>query len=908
MALTPERRRRIEEIFDAVLDAPAPERDTLLDAACAGDAALRDEVLSLLAAHEVESPALEEIVRRAAADLVDGAALAERIGPYRLERELGRGGMGLVYLAERADGHYRRRVAIKLVRGSIDRPELRRRFEAERRILAALDHPNIAHLLDGGITRDGTPYLVMEYVNGLPVDEYCDRMRLTIGERLRLFATIARAVHHAHRNLVVHRDLKPSNILVAADGTPKLLDFGIAKILDPGLIDSTLPLTGTGMRLMTPEYASPEQVRGEPVTTASDVYSLGVVLYELLTGHRPFRHDGRPGFELERQILEREPTRPSALIARARGEAPEGGWSAGRASQARRASPQRLRRQLAGDLDRMVLMALRKEPERRYASAEQMAEDVERYLAGQPVVAHTDSRWYRARMFVRRHRMETLAVGIITLSLAGGGGAAAWQARLAGRERDRAEAALARTQAALRESQAVSAFIIDLFEASDPSEARGDTVTARDLLARGERRIAELSAEPAAQARMLDAVGLVYENLGMYERAQAHMERALALRRRAHGEMHLDVAASLNHLAVVVRRRGAFERADTLLRQALAIQRRMLGERHPQIAETIANLAYVTSTRGDGAAAESLYRASLEMRRLTLGPDHPLVATSLRYLGAARERRGDYDGAERDFREALALRQRVLGASHPAVASTMLDLADLLAAHRHAFSEAERLYLEALAIQRRTLGDVHAEVGGSLGRYAWMLGLRGDHAAAVARFREALAVKRRVFGTEHPLVAEAMDHLAGELLRAGRTEEAEALWLRSLAMERRLYGERHPVVAGTLTGVASLHLARGEHARADSLMREALAMRRAAFGERHPLIAITLRLHGDVLTARKQYAAAESLYLRALDIIHEQYGDRQRDVRDIHGSLAALYDAWGRPADARRHRDIAERG
>src|SRR5262245_28667108 len=404
---SPERWRRVKDLFGAALDLPPSEREVILEAAAGEDAALAAEVRRLLAAHEKEGTFLEEIVAGEGRILLergeDASAAGRRIGPYELLEPIGRGGMGSVYLARRADKEFEERVAIKLVRPGAFSEQALRRFRFERQTLANLSHPGIARLLDGGTTEDGVPYFVMEHVAGLPIDEFCGARDLPLEERLRLFRDVCDAVQHAHRNLVVHRDLKPSNILVTGDGRVKLLDFGIARLL-PEAGEQPPGLTRTFERVMTPEYASPEQIRGEPVTTGSDVYALGVLLYRLLTGEHPYRFESERPSDIERVVCEQEPRRPSTAVGRGTPPAPERGTA-------------RLRRRLRGDLDNIALKALQKEPARRYGSADQLSEDVGRYLRGEPVQARRVTLAYRASKFVRRHRVGVAAASLAVVSL-----------------------------------------------------------------------------------------------------------------------------------------------------------------------------------------------------------------------------------------------------------------------------------------------------------------------------------------------------------------------------------------------------------------------------------------------------------------------------------------------------------
>ncbi|HYG63748.1 MAG TPA: serine/threonine-protein kinase, partial [Thermoanaerobaculia bacterium] len=528
----PERWRRIDGLFAEALELPPDERQGFLAAACAGDDELRSEVESLLAADAegeegaafLEQPAGEWL------DLDEAGGPERRLGPYRLLRRLGAGGMGSVYLARRDDGLYEREVAVKILRSGLEGTGALHRFLAERQILARLEHPGIARLYDGGRTTGGRPFLVMELVDGLPLDEYCDRHRLGVEERLRLFVRICAAVQHAHQNLLVHRDLKPANILVTAEGEPKLLDFGIAKRLGPESADGadgSGPVTRTGLRVMTPSYASPEQVRGEAITTASDVYSLGVLLYELLAGRSPYRIAGGLPHEVERAICDDEPERPSQALLRISGDRPPEEIAAARGTR-----PQALRRRLRGDLDTIVLEALRKEPRRRYGSAARLAEDIERHLRNLPVAARPDSLLYRTRKLLRRRRAAAIAVTLGALLALGFVLSLVEQGRRLARERDKARYALS--------------FLVEAFKNADPYHTRGRRLTAEEVLEQGAARVArDLHGRPEVQAAVLDAIGEVYLGQGRADAAAPLLERALAMRRQDPGAAPADLANTL---------------------------------------------------------------------------------------------------------------------------------------------------------------------------------------------------------------------------------------------------------------------------------------------------------------------------------------------------------------------------
>jgi serine/threonine-protein kinase len=759
-----------------------------------------------------------------------------RVGPYRLVREVGRGGMGSVYLAERDDDHYRQQVAVKILRRGLDTDELVRRFVAERQILATLQHPHIARLFDGGVTSDGRPYYVMEYVDGEHLDVYCDRRQLSIDARLALFCLVVRAVQHAHRNLVVHRDLKPSNVLVTADGEVKLVDFGIAKLLDPDASPDVVPLTRTGLRLMTPEYASPEQMRGACITTATDVYGLGLVLYELLSGRRPHRLRGRSASEAERIILTEEPPRPSAAVM----QSEEVQWDGvpvhitpEQIAAARGLHAERLCRKLRGDLDRIVLCALRKEPDRRYQSAAQLADDIERYLKGKPVAARGDSVAYRARKFAIRHVWGAAASVSFVLLLAGYAATVTMQAR-------EVRAALDQARLEAEKAEQVTAFTMGLFETGGPSTLQTDSMTVRDLLSRGVERAERLGGQPATQAQLFDVVGRVYQNLGEYGKAQPFLERALELRRHTLGARHPATAESLDHLAGLLLARGRYSAAESLYRDALALQRAVLGEPHAKIARTLAGLGSLLQERGDYVGAERLAREALEMRRTLYGPEHPEVAQSLGSLAFTLQLQGRYGEAEPLFRDVLAMRRHLFGDEHPEVATAMSNLG-LLLVQRGQLAPAESLYQASLALRRRLLGNEHPDVAASIGLLGVLLRREGDIAGAESTYHAAIALARRSLGAEHPNLAHSLNGLALVLRDKGDLRGADSLFHEVLAIRRRVLGDEHPAIATSLFQIGVVRQEEGDVPAAESLLLQSLQMRRKLLGDAHPQVAESAR-------------------------------------------------------------------
>ncbi len=780
--MNPERWQRIEEIFRTAVDRPAAERDTYLTRVCDGDEELRREVLSLL-----ERDNAEDFIRNPIASVAMSFTAkskddltGERVGPYRVARLIGRGGMGDVYEAERDDEQFRQQVAIKIIKRGMDTDFVRDRFLRERQILASLDHPHIARLFDGGATPDGSPYFVMEFVAGEPITTYCRHRQLLVNDKLKLFRKVCSAVQHAHQKLVVHRDLKPSNILIAEEGEPKLLDFGIAKLLSPDLSQAHTR-TETALRLMTPEYASPEQARGQAVATTTDVYSLGVVLYELLTERRPHEFKTYSPAEIERAICDTEIEEPSKVVGRMTGAAT------------------RLSRQLAGDLDNIALMAMRKEPERRYPSVEQFSEDIRRYLAGLPVVARKDTFGYRAGKFVRRHKAGVAILALLIVLVV----AMAVQSVRIARERDRAnqEAATA---------QAVTKSLVAMFEFADPGKARGNVITARELLDQGaEKVVRELKDQPVVQAKLLDTIGLLYQSIGLYDREQPLLEEALKLRRQTLGDEHPDVAASLDHLGEVARLKDDHARSESLFREALAMRRKLLGAESMDVAVSLNNLALVLQERGQYDEAERLHRESLEMRRKLLGQEHLEVAISLNNLGLTLYARGRSDEAEQMFRESLAMRRKLLGPDHHQVAWSMTNLAARL--HRKGqLEEAERLHREALAIRRQWFGEDHPETVHTLGALASVLRDKGDCRAALPLFEEAISRGAALLGPDHLAVAGDRSASAPCLTRLGRYLEAEEQLLAAHTRLQTALGQQHWQTKLSLRRLAELYEAWGK--------------------------------------------------------------------------------------------------
>ncbi len=788
--------------------------------------------------------------------------MGRRIGVYRIVRQIGQGGTSQVFLAERADGQFTQQVALKLLRPGHDSEIDQVRFRAERQILASLNHPNIARLLDGGVTDDGLPYLVMELVDAQPIDTYCETRILTLRQRLGMFLTVAEATQYAHRNLVVHRDLKPSNILVTSDGQVKLLDFGLAKLLEPAADDARPALTT--QRWMTPEYAAPEQIRGLPATTLTDVYQLGVVLYELLSGKLPFGTRQESAFELERAILERDPVAPSVEASRPK---------------------------LRGDVDAIVLKALRKEPEQRYASVEALRDDIGRHLAGMPVRARQSNAGYRAFRFVRRHRLSVAAAATLLMLLSG------YAVTLTLHNR-RVSATLARVEHEKTKAEASAQLLVGLFNPTVSGFGPGDTISAQELLVRGERQAEELRGEPLAQAQLLTVLGTIHYNMRDFHRAQAMLERALALRRSGSSE-DVDVADNQFQLGMVARDLGEYGQARELFTNALRTQRRFLGEEHPKVAETVLRLSLLGNPVDSAIATD---RRTLALTRGVHGPEHPDVAETMLRLGSSLRRKGMHDEAEVLHRESLAMRKRLNASDHRNIARHIFHLAITLK-HRGKLAESEQLHRSLLAMEERRYGPDRLQVSGALRTLAGVLMLKGAYDEAEQLARRDLAIRLRTFGDQHVDYGVGLFLVADVLRAKGQLREAEALRRRELEILRNAYGATHSSVAGSLHNLALLLMDQGRYAEAEQMLLEAKSIRDRQFGPESPLAALVLPAQARLARERRDYAAAESLLGRALSLLKAGgFTDLAEDVQRVHQELLVLYEAWGKPDQAAEQR------
>lgn len=847
--------QRVRALAEEAWEMPdAGERDAFLDRECDDqdfdDQGLKREVEALLAADDDSEDFFTKLAERSGLARDDGSApdLSGRtVGSYRLLEPLGRGGMGVVYLAERADGEFEQRVAVKLLAMGVSTPDARQRFLVERQILAGLEHPSIAQLFDGGVAEDGTPYFVLEHVEGERIDRWCDRQNLSIDERLRLMIQVCEAVEAAHRQLIVHRDLKPSNVLVTDDGRPKLLDFGVAKVLSDSQSRHTVSgVTGSQGAPLTPAWAAPEQLSGAAVTTATDTHALGALLYLLLTGVPPHNIEDTSPTALAAR-LETEPVTPSRRLASLSIDEQTD------IAADRNTTPGNLTRALQGDLDAVVSRALAPDSGRRYGSAGDLADDLRAHLASHPVSARPPSRAYRVSRFVTRHRLGVTAATTVTVTLLAGFGAALWQARVAAAERDVA-------QSERIKAQRVTDFTLGLFDAANPES--GETLTARELLDEGFERIDEMEQDPLARADMLAVIGAAYARLQQYNEGEEAARRELALRLQHQDPSAPEVAIAYSSLGQMLSHRGEIERAEELLLKAVELdETHFAGIDREDSIWNIVNLVRHYERQNQLEQAEKWGERGLAMARRLWGNDHLQVATLLASQGLLAARRLDYAGAEALYRESLEIKIAHIGEEHPDVASSLHNLG-------------------FIAMNAGNLADGESYL------------------------RRALELKSRLYGEDNSSTGATLGVLGRLLLQTGRLDQAEEALLKSIEIRSEPYGRRHPQVLPPLQFLADLELERRAFAAAESFLNEALTIAHETLGEHSFHHTQIWRRFAELRQVQDRPQDAVVAYRNELASL-EATGDPDRRWIEPLSALARLL-AESDPAEARESLEQAE--
>ena len=870
-----ERWQRIQNVFHEAVTVPQSEQPAFVKTACGGDEELIAEVSAMLAQDSGAPTLLDQgLADVAEKTLATPAALVSKeIGPYRISRLLGEGGVGVVYLADRQD--LGAQVAIKVLRDAWISPSRRERFATEQRTLAQLNHPLIARLYDAATMDDGTPYFVMEYVEGIPLTEYCRKNDSSIVQRLQLLVSVCEAVQHAHANAVIHRDLKPANIFVKHDGTIRLLDFGIAKQLES--FDLKVEQTMTGLRLMTPAYASPEQVLGDRVGVGTDVYSLGVILYELLTGELPFDLSGLTPAEATSIVTEHEPARPSVAVNRA--------WSS--KSDADRPS---LNRESWADLDVLCLTAMHKDPQRRYQSVEALVRDINHYLKGEPLEARADTLRYRTAKFVRRHRTAVASVAMVGIVIIGL--VAFFTVRLA-RARDAAMAEAARTQR-------IQQFMANLFEGGDEAAGPSDSLRVMTIVDRGVQQARSLTSDPKIQAELYANLGAIYQKLGKLDQADSLLQSALDARKSIFGPDSPEAAESLIALGLLRSDQAHLDQAEQLTRQGLEIDRRHFPARHPAMAKALLAYGKVLAQRGSHDQALQTLNEAVQIESApSIAPSD--LADSLSTLADAQYMAGHYPAADSLYRRVLEIHRKLYGEHHPAVAGDLENLAAIQQDLGY-YSESEGFARQALEINEAYYGKNHPKTAGILTTLGRSLQYEKKYDEAEGALQRALAIQERVYGPVHPAVAETINELGNIADMREHLDEAEARFRRVVEIYRSIYGDHHYVVAIALSNTATVYMDKKDYPHAEQIFRDVVRRLTETLSADNVNTGIAHIKLGRTLLREKRYKEGQAETLSGYDILSKQTSPNTSFVRAARKDLIADYEGMGHPEEAEKYR------
>jgi serine/threonine protein kinase/tetratricopeptide (TPR) repeat protein len=868
---------RMQSLFHEAADLPNDAREAFLREACGDDATLLIDVMAMLT-HDARGASVLDGDVGAMADRVLGggvpSALAKRMfGPYRLTRLLGEGGMGIVCFGVRDDlGSV---AAIKILRDAWISPARRERFAGEQRILAHLNHPAIARLYDADALEDGTPWLAMEYVEGVPLTQYCRARGTSAADRLRAFRQACEAVEYAHRHMVVHRDLKPSNILVTGDDRVKLLDFGISRQLDA--IDRPADPTLAAVRLLTPAYAAPEQIRGEATTVQTDVYALGVILYELLTGRMPFDLSQLSPGEAERRLVEDEPQRPSLAARQTAGSATGlsvSSWS---------------------DLDVLVLTAMHKDRSRRYGSVEGLIRDIDHYLANQPLEARPDTLGYRASKFVRRNWRLASAAAIVVVFVAALVGF--YTARLAA-ARNAAVAQATRTDRIQR-------YMLRLFDAGEKDAGPAENLRVVTLVERGVLEAQMLDREPLVQAELYETLGGIYDKLGKFDQADKLLRASLDTRRSLLPPNAPDVARGTTALALLRSDQARFDEAERLAREALGSARATMRPDDREIAAATAALGQILEQRGAYDQAIAMLQDAVTLRSRP-GADQSDLAETLFELANTNFYAGHFEVSESLNQRVLTIHKGLYGDAHPLVAEDLINLG-AIQHERGRYPDAEGFYRRALEINRAWYGRDSYRTASNLTMLGRTLSLEKRLDEARDLLSEALRIQEQVFGRVHPRVASALNDLGNVAMAQDRLDDAEADFRRIGEIYRSVYGTKHYLVGIAISNLAGVYLARRDYATAEQMYGEAASIFSRAQSPDHLNTGIARIKLGRALLRQGRIAEAERESKAGYDIVSKQAAPSVSWLKSAREDLAAAYDALHRPEEAARFRTEAAR-
>jgi eukaryotic-like serine/threonine-protein kinase len=873
---------RIQSLFHDAADLPQAERKTFLEATCGGDDELLVDVLAMLdqdaSGHSLLDRNLADVAQETLTQAAHDSPIPKELGPYRILKLLGEGGMGVVYLAERED--LATQVAVKVLRDAWLSPARRERFASEQRTLAQLSHSSIARLYDADTLDDGTPWFVMEYVDGLPLTHYCREHECSVEQRLQLFRAVCEAVQHAHGHAIIHRDLKPSNVLVKSDGSVRLLDFGIAKQLES--LELQVDQTMTGLRLMTPAYASPEQIRGDRVGISTDVYSLGVILYELLAAQLPFDLSGLTPAEAAMVITEHDPGKPSTSVKRITdSEGNAHALAVGKTAWA--------------DLDVLCLNAMHKDPLRRYRTVEALIRDVDHYLNGEPLEARPDALLYWIDKFVRRNRRAVAAAAVIFALVVGL--VVFFTVRLA-KARDTALAEAART---LRIQQ----FIANLFQGGDAAAGPSDSLRVITIVDRGVQEANTLDNDPKVQADLDQNLGSIYQKLGKFDQADSLLHSVLNERKSLYGGDSAEVAESLTALGLLRSDQAHLEEAEQLVWQGLAMAKRHLPAKHPAIAKATLAFGKVLAERGYfDQAIDALNEVVRLQSAPGLAPSD--LATSLSILADAHYSAGHYDVCTSLYTRVLEMHRQIHGARHPLIAN---DLGSLAAVQRDLgyYSEAERLDRQALDIVQSYYGNDHPQTAARLTALASSFMYQTKYDDAVSALKQALAIQERIYGSAHPSVAEVVNELGNVASMRDDLDAAEVQFRRAADIYRAVYGDHHYLVAITLANVAGIYMDKKQYPRAEQLFRDVVRRYKETLPADNINLGIAHVKLGRTLLRQNRYEDARAETLAGYEILIKQSSPSTSFIHAARKDLAAEYESLNQPQQASRFRaELAE--
>lgn len=789
----------VTSIVDRVLELDPDDQMQFIESECKHDPELKKQVIAFLKSINKSEGLWDELLDSNRAlvneltssgtslEEVTKSSVPDQIGPYKINRLLAHGGMGDVYLAERSDGQFHRNVAVKILRSELNQDSLEQRFLYEREILSSLEHPNIARLYDGGLTTDGRPYLVMEYVDGMPISSFCSENNCSLENKLHLFTQVCQAVNYAHRNLIIHRDLKPDNIFVNSEGIVKILDFGIAKIIDTELSNKELLKTQEGLRLLSIQYAAPEQITLEKITTATDVYGLGLLLYEMATGCKPYDLKEKKLKEAEHIIRHLSPDLPSSMV-----------------------DDPSVSSKLKGDLDAIILKALRKEPQHRYQSAEQLLDDLNRYKAHLPVQAQKDSIRYRSVKFVKRHSTAiTSLLLVISISI----GFALYHTNQITTERN-----IAQTEAQ-KAQQAVS-FLIEMFESANPEESLGDTLTVYDLLEKGVQNTETLNNQPKLKSQMYEVIGRVYRSLGEYRNARSLLEKSYQLRLQEFGLMHPETVESLDQIGILLSEEAKFSEAESFFRLSYSIRLQLSDSAGASLANTKNELAYVLRRQGEFHESKKIYQELVNGYRIHFGEEHPKTISSMTGLAAVLHAMNKYEEAELYYRKVLEIRQENLGPVHPDIAMNLNSLGALLM-NTGNFEEAEELLHLSFKMRKELYGEEHRKVALTMNNLAMLYRDKGEFEKAEKLFKESLMIRIKILGENHIGTCLSKFSLAEYYLMTSRPDSAQILYSEIYPEFMKAFSENNSFTARTEMGIGTAYLQQGNTQIAAEFMEKA---------------------------------------------------------------------------------------